>query len=298
MGQPAFDISNQLLVLEIGSGIVGIWLIFYALGYKHKEMFTNLPENDFSMHEIYFVGYAFLRLIRYSFNTNSDISMRQKLEVLYERKYIEFYLRVYRSRQVTYGITVLLFAFILFAFMNDFLIFGVLVFSAGLIAWYYGNTVTSLVQERKDSMMADFCDVVSQMALLINSGMVLRDAWETISKTGDSVLYKEMQLAVVNIQNGMTQSQAINEFGNRSMLLEVKKFAASLTQGLTKGSGELTDMLTNLSREAWNEKRQMVIRQKESTGTKLLIPMLIMFLGVLIMILVPLFSGMSGGLLG
>jgi tight adherence protein C len=293
-----FDIQTQLTVLEIGSILMLFWLALFIFGFKDRAMFYDLDEKNFSMHEIYFVGYAFLRLIRYSYDSNSDINMRKKLEVLYERKYIEYYLRVYRSRQATFGLTLLIVAFIVFGFFPDFLIFGAIIACAGVSVYYYGNTVSTLVQERKDSIMSDFCDVVSQMALLISSGMVLKDAWASVSENGESTIYKEMQMTILNINNGMPQSQAITEFGNRSLLLEVKKFSSNLTQGISRGSAELSEMLTNLSREAWNAKRQMVIRQKEATATKLLLPMIIMFIGVLIMIIVPLFGGMSSGLMG
>ena len=52
-------------------------------------------------------------------------------------------------------------------------------------------------------------------------------------------------------------------------------------------------MLQNQSSEVWNERKQSIKRQGEKASSKLLIPMLLMFAGILIMVIVPIFSNLG-----
>ena len=62
---------------------------------------------------------------------------------------------------------------------------------------------------------------------------------------------------------------------------------------MNKGNRELTEMMKEQSREIWNIRRNLIKQQGEKAASKLLIPMCIMFIGILIMIIVPIFSNLG-----
>ena len=95
------------------------------------------------------------------------------------------------------------------------------------------------------------------------------------------------------MQNGVSDIDAIYNFGTRCIIPEIKKFTSTILQGMTKGNRELSTMLQEQSKEVWQMKKQMVRREGEKAASKLLIPICIMFLGVLIMILVPIFTNLG-----
>ena len=142
-------------------------------------------------------------------------------------------------------------------------------------------------------MLSDFSNVVSKLALLTNAGMIMREAWEEVAYTGDSELYKEMQKTVVEMNNGVAEVDAFFNFGVRCIIPEIKKFTSTIVQGLVKGNSELVVMLQAQSKEVWSAKKQNVRRQGAKAASKLLIPILIMFIGILIMVLVPIFTNMG-----
>ena len=74
---------------------------------------------------------------------------------------------------------------------------------------------------------------------------------------------------------------------------DIKKFTSMLIQGMNKGNRELTEMMKEQSREIWNIRRNLIKQQGEKAASKLLIPMCIMFIGILIMIIVPIFSNLG-----
>ena len=66
-----------------------------------------------------------------------------------------------------------------------------------------------------------------------------------------------------------------------------------LREGMTKGNSELTAMLQEQSKEVWQLKKQLVRREGEKAASKLLIPICVMFVGILIMIIVPIFTNLG-----
>ena len=48
--------------------------------------------------------------------------------------------------------------------------------------------------------------------------------------------------------------------------------------------------LAEMSREMWEEKKNLVRQKGETAGTKLLLPIGLIFIGILIMIIVPIFA--------
>ena len=123
--------------------------------------------------------------------------------------------------------------------------------------------------------------------------MIMREAWEEVAYTGDTALYKEMQRAVDEMKNGFSEIDALSNFGSRCILPEIKKFTSTITQGLVKGNRELVFMLQDQSKEVWSAKKHSVKRQGEKAASKLLIPIMLMFIGILIMVIVPIFTNMG-----
>ena len=130
--------------------------------------------------------------------------------------------------------------------------------------------------------------MISKLALMTNAGMILREAWELIAYGDETAVYKEMQKTVEDMRNGMSEIDAYHAFGKRCVIPEIKKFSATIIQGVTKGSSELVLMLQDQNKEIWEAKKQ-----GEKAASKLLFPMVVMFLGILIMIMIPIFSNLG-----
>lgn len=284
---------TDYLFMALGATVLVIWILFFLAGMKHNAMFEVLDSTEYPLKDIYGLGYAVLLLIKYSFKTDSDRKLRQHLEVLYDKKYSDYYIRVVRSQQVTMGFTILVVAFALYGFDSSMLLTIVGLVMAGTIFYYYGTVPSRKIQERSDELLHDFSEVVSKLALLTNAGSILREAWEEVAYGSEGVIYDEMKKAVVDMNNGVSETDAVHEFGNRCIIPEVKKFASTIAMGVTRGNSELVYMLQEQSKEVWQLKKQLVKRDAEKAGSKLLLPMCLMFIGVLIMIMVPIFANMG-----
>lgn len=284
-------IDIAIIVLGLISFIV--WLMLYLKGEKYNSIFEVLDESDFPLKEIYGLGYGVLESMKYSYKTKSDRKLRSQLDVLYGEKYADYYLRVTRAQQVTMGLTVGVLAFSFYGLTGEILAFVIGLVFAGVAFYYFGTLAEKKIEERSEELLHDFPDVVAKLALLTNAGMILREAWIEISENGEGTLYQEMRLAVDDMNNGVADIDAIYNFGMRCIIPEIKKFTSTIVQGMVKGNSELTIMLQEQSKEVWQLKKQLVRREAEKAASKLMFPMCIMFVGILVMIIVPIFANIG-----
>lgn len=282
------------VIMGAGAVSLAVWIFLFIGGLKHNTMFEVLEEKEFAFKEIYGLGYFTLSLFKCNFKGKRNRKLRQQMEVLYGEKYAEYYIRVIRSQQITISITVLVFAFSLYGLTAEILATVMGLMFAGLAYYYFGTATTQKILKRSDALLNDFSEVVSKLALLTNAGMILREAWQEVAYAGEGVIYKEMQTAVNEMNNGVAEVDAVYNFGTRCIIPEIKKFTSTIVQGMTKGNSELTGMLQQQSKEVWQLKKQLVRRAGEKAASKLLLPICIMFVGILIMILIPIFANLGG----
>ncbi len=279
--------------MTIGTVALLIWMVFFIKGNKYASMFDSLIEKDYPLKEIYGVGYAVLETFGYSYKSKSDRKLRHEIEILYGDKYAEFYLRVIHAQELTIAMTLFVLAFVFYGISAEISALFVIIMFSALSYYYFGTVTQKKIMKRSEEMLRDFSEVVSKLALLTNAGMILREAWENIAMGGKGTFYQEMQRSVEQMNNGVADVDAIHEFGIRCIIPEIKKLTSTLIQGMTKGNSELSAILQEQSKEVWAAKKQNVKRQGEKAASKLMLPMCIMFIGILIMIIVPIFTNMG-----
>ena len=288
-----FISTLSIAVMVIASVLTGLFLIFLLAGSKYNNMIAPLDSKDFPLCDLYGVGFVLLDLFRHSYVTKAERKRRQQMVLIYGEQHSEYYLRVHAAQRVTYAFLLVVAGFNFYGLANDYLILGVFLLFA-FVAYYYSATLPQEKLNKKSALiLSDFADVASRLTLLVNAGMIMREAWDKVAYAGNSELYQEMQLTSVNIHNGMSEIDAYTEFGARCLSPEIKKFSSTIVQGLVKGNRELVEMIKQQSSEIWDAKRHRARRQGESAASKLLIPICIMFLGIIIIVIVPIFANLS-----
>ncbi len=131
------------------------------------------------------------------------------------------------------------------------------------------------------------------MALLVNVGTTFREAWKVASSGTEGLLGEEMRATTKLIENGTPEREAYVDFADRCKIQQIKKMVSIICQNLEKGSSELAAALKEISIEAWSEKKHIVKRLGENANNKLVFPMMIMFAGIILMIIVPIFANMN-----
>ena len=283
-----------LLVISLVSGISFVVLLLTSG--EFEEYIKPLDKKKFMLPEVYGVGFKLLKISKFEFKTRGANQLRENVSILYGERYADYYMRVFYAQRIS--LTFLFFA--LFTALSC-LIEGsdkLLIFGLGIVVsatvYYYITTLPAVrVKERSRQFMLEFPNAVSTIALLVNSGMILREAWREVSLSNNSELYLEMRKVNEDIDNGISEVDALFNFGSRCVTPEIKKFTAFVVQGLEKGSRDLAMALQNQTNELWELKKQNILKQGELASNKLMIPLMVMFAGILVMVMGPIMTNLG-----
>lgn len=284
----------DLILIAAYFVLSAIWLVLLFTGSKKYEaMIEPLDSKEYMLKFLYPVGFQLLDVIHYSYNTGLDKTRLAQSKIVFGERFGEYYYRVNMAEKVTYAATFVAVTPLLGPLFGEPLVclFGLV--CAGVMYYYADTKITDIINAREDDIGRDFADMVSKMALLINAGMITREAWENIAETGEGAMYDEMRVAVVDMRNGASEIDAYIGFGNRCGVPLVKKFISMLVQNLSKGNKELVDFLKAESVVCWEEKKHIVRRKGEEAGNKLMLPLGLILVGIFVMILVPIVSKMG-----
>ena len=174
-------------------------------------------------------------------------------------------------------------------------------FLTGILVYYMKDK--DLVEElakRRREIKTEYPVVVSKYALFLEAGMTVRGAFMKIcrdyyEKEPDKIhpLYQEMHYSCNELKAGVSESRVYENFGRRTGVQEYTRLCGLLGQNLKKGNTALAKRLKEESEEALRESMQWKKRQGEEAGTKLLLPMGMLLVMVLVMIMLPAFSGLG-----
>lgn len=191
------------------------------------------------------------------------------------------------------------------------LVFGILLIGAGEISMGFmilgiGSMIVMLLAyslydglraksvKRHEAIVRQFPNVVSKLALLVSSGMIMDRAWKETAYSQNSEIYKEMQITSEELDNLVSPEAAYGGFINRCGAKETAKLASAIMQNLSKGNAEIGRLLKELAKESWSERRHTAKRDAEKANSKLLIPTMMLFAAILIMIMAPLMMNFGG----
>ncbi|MDR2665552.1 MAG: pilus assembly protein TadC, partial [Oscillospiraceae bacterium] len=199
----------DIAILGLGGALAALWMALYAVGRGHAGMFKPLRGRGYPLRELYFVGYAAMGLLRYGYKSRRARRSRHAFEALYGQRYAEYYVRVTYAQCVTEALTAAVLAAVLYGLSGD-AAAALVVLALGGAGWYGCATAPDRqLSRRAEEMRRDFGEVITKLALLTNTGMILREAWEETANTGQACLYAEMRRAVEDMRNGASETDAL-----------------------------------------------------------------------------------------
>ncbi|SHO52831.1 type II secretion system F family protein [Anaerocolumna xylanovorans] len=284
---------GSVVLLSIGSLFALIYIILLAGSRKYKDFILALDEKNYPLHDLYGVGYRLLDVIHYRYNSKRELERHKEFELVYGERYADFYLSANAAQRITLSFTLFIAGFAFFGIVNDITVLMVFFMFSGVAYYYYATLASKVIKKKSEELLSEFPDVVAKLALLINAGMIMKEAWKKIAFNGTGLIYEEMKKTVDEMENGKAELDAYYDFGVRCVIPEIKKFTSTMMQGLVKGNQEFAIMIREQSKEMWEKKQHLVKQQGEKAASKLLLPICLMFIGILIMIIVPIFTNLG-----
>jgi len=289
--------TSRLILLIVSTVLTVLWIFLCEKGYKRYEAYLQpLMQNEsHPFYQVYGAGFYLLEKIGYRYDSPLDRKRIVQAQIVFGEKYGEYFYRVNMAQKVSLSYLVALVFLCLGAATGEIAMLIAAGFGAVVTFLFVDARITNVIEDREDEINRTFADMISKLTLLINAGMIMREAWAEVAYGSEGLVYDEMRTVLQQMQNGMSETDAYIYFGNRCGTKRVKKFASMLVQNLTKGNRELVSFLKQSTKESWEERKNYVKRKGEAASTKLMLPIGIMFAGILIMIVVPIFMNISFG---
>ena len=151
-------------------------------------------------------------------------------------------------------------------------------------------------KKRREALSRDYSQMITLLSLYMAAGLSLRSSWEQLvgryeeaRKAGAKrqPVYEEMLRTWQDLKGGMYESRAYGLFGRRCQTAEYLRLGGLLETYVQQGNKELLLLLEQESAASLHLALQAVRKKGEQTGTKLLLPLLILFGLSLLMVIIP-----------
>jgi len=281
-------------MLVLGSILSGVWIVLLVVGIsKYGDYFdeVNLLKNP--LKPILPLALVLVNTIAYDFSMKKDRQRMQACRNIYGADHYEFEFYQHFATKISVLLTLIVITALIYPLTG---VIGYMIMGgvATIIAFVAINdSLDDKDRKRQEELIRDFPGVLSKIALLVNAEVIIDEAWKIVAKTGNGVIFTEMRKTESRMVNSMTFGEALVEFGNDCGHQDIKKISSVIAQKATKGSDDIDEYLQLYSKEMWEEKKHLVRRQGEKASSKLLIPIGLMFLGILALIGIPLVSNLQ-----
>lgn len=153
------------------------------------------------------------------------------------------------------------------------------------------------VEARNRQMLLDYPGIITKLVLYMGAGMTMRNAFRKIAGSQaagkQKYIYEEMRITCYELDSGISESIAYENFGRRCRLIPYTRLSGLLVQNLKKGSSSILEALRKEADTAFEERKNMAKKLGEEAGTKLLLPMILMLGIVMLLIIVPAYFSFS-----
>lgn len=165
------------------------------------------------------------------------------------------------------------------------------------------NDLKKELKEREHQLMVDYPEIVSKLLLYHSAGLSVKTAIEKIvsgyqedKKTSPKIYryaYEELEVALIKMKSGVSETTAICEYGKRCGLHCYIKLSGIIEQNIRRGTSALTIVLKNELESSMTEKKNVMLKEGGKISTKLMGPMIIMLVIAIAIIMIPAFMSMN-----
>ncbi|HBY19572.1 MAG: hypothetical protein A2Y24_03575 [Clostridiales bacterium GWE2_32_10] len=143
--------------------------------------------------------------------------------------------------------------------------------------------------KRKQQIELEFCEFLNKFVLFIEAGLTISGTLDKITKnaTKNDYLYLELKRLHNDINSGVYEIDAYNNFAKRCNSIYINKFVSNVTQSIKKGNSGLKSSLKEILKETWENRKNMAKKRGEEASTKLIFPLVIIFLAIMLLIIYP-----------
>lgn len=146
-------------------------------------------------------------------------------------------------------------------------------------------------------------DIVMELPELLNKIVLLVGAGETVQRAiihcvernedANHPLHAELKRMVLEWEGGHSFQQAFEQFNKRCGVQEVSIFTTTVLLNFRRGGSDFVLALRDLSRVLWDKRKAIARTRGEQASSKLVLPMVVIFMIVIVLLGAPAFMMMN-----
>ena len=187
----------------------------------------------------------------------------------------------------------------------DFLWLKILVLGIGISAIVFYESFEELnrrSKRRKDQLLTDYPGIVEKLSLLMGAGMSVRKAFEKMAENYSKEImeggeiryaYEEMLICCYRMRDGIGESRAIDEYGEKCSLSQYRKLSSLITSNMKLGAEGMVPLMDERAKEAFEERANLARKKGEEADTKMLFPMILLLAITIVIVVMPGFIGFN-----
>ncbi|MCX7745770.1 MAG: type II secretion system F family protein [Clostridia bacterium] len=270
--------------------ILLVLILFLISKNKYNHEISFLDEKKEKLKNFLPIGLKLMDLLNHKYASRYEKRLESRLSELNGGRMPHTYLKIHMAKKIA----LMLFALLFTTFVGTqikvdsaYIIFGM-----GFLAILFYVTDKQLddqIKERRRNIQIEFTEFLNKLILLVDAGLTVPAAIQKIIRDNkkENPLYTELGIANNEISAGKPEGQAYEDFARRCRVQDVTMFVATLLQNLRKGNDELIPILRVQANTCWENRKNIARKLGEEASTKLLLPMIIIFVAILLMMVTP-----------
>lgn len=155
---------------------------------------------------------------------------------------------------------------------------------------------------KNEQLLSDYPELISKFSILTLAGMSISSSLKRIADDytkrlamGDKKrhVYEEIINTCQQLKNGVYEAYAYEDMGRRYGLPCYIKFSSLLISGLKRGTADFNRHLSEEATTAMLEHKSSLLQKGALASTKLLGPMMMIFVVILMLVMIPAFFSMD-----
>lgn len=282
---------EKYISLAISSFIFLIFLIYsYIKRYNIKNC-ESLIKNK--MLRVFLAPFYYISKENYklsSFMISAKIKIYMKN--LFQKKSNHEEIKLI-SIKLMYTFYFTLIILILFSFIQNYFILIIGIVFIFLFNSFLDSGIFNLYKLEKEKFKNDLPSYITRLILLINSGIRIRTAINFISENATGEVAKKMTNVKKLVQNGMSEEEAYNTILMNTDDILIRKFISNIINNIKKGGDDIEKTLSLMKKESDEFKKSQTILKTQEANRKLLFPNLLIFMGIMIMVMLPILLNLA-----
>lgn len=218
--------------------------------------------------------------------------VHHKLLLLYGRKNDLAATKVFCAELlfISYG-ALLVFTLLSLLAGGDLSIAALGILAAGVTPALYVRELNAKIKQKQRLMILELPEVLNTIVLLVNAGETVHQAWMRCANgkqgSANSPLLAELTTAARELEMNSSFSKVMEEFSKRCALQEVSMFTSTLLFNQKRGGNDFVLALQALSLELWQRRKAVSRTLGEEASSKLVFPMVLIFMVVMAIVASP-----------